>query len=90
MRKEKTKTYIDTLKERLKSSRVYKVHQSTGLALAEILDDEKHKSLYMKLAKEHDAQKLIELAKDVASRKGIQNKGAYFMRLLKNQNDGAK
>ncbi len=82
MRKSSGKSYIDVLKERKKTSRVYKIHQLTGLALAEILDDEKHKSLYMKLAKAHDSQKLIELAKDVASRKNIRNKGAYFMKLL--------
>lgn len=85
MKKQETKPYLEVLKERKKTSRVYKVHQSTGLALAEILDDEKHKSLYMKIAKERDAQELIELAKDVASRKGVKNKGAYFMRLLKNK-----
>jgi len=50
--------------------------------LAEILEDKKHKSLYMKLAKRHGAQKLIELAKDVASRKNVKNKGAYFMYML--------
>lgn len=83
MRKSSNKTYLDVLKARKKTSRVYKIHQSTGLALAEILDDEKHKSLYMKLAKEHGSQKLIELAKDVAARKNVKNKGAYFMRLLK-------
>jgi hypothetical protein len=83
MRKQKTKAYLEVLRERQKDSRIYKIHQSTGLALAEILQDEKHKSLYMKLAKEHDNQKLIELAKDVASRRNVANKGAYFMRLLK-------
>ncbi|MBI4033929.1 MAG: hypothetical protein HY378_00055 [Candidatus Brennerbacteria bacterium] len=82
MRKDKAKTYLETLKERQKESRVYRIHQATGLTLAEILEDEKHKSLYMKLAKVHDAQKLIELAKDVAARKNVRNKGAYFMRLL--------
>lgn len=82
MRKSSSKDYLGLLKERKKTSRVYTQHQSVGLALAEILDDETHKSLYMKLAKKHDTQTLIGLAKDVASRKNVKNKGAYFMRLL--------
>ena len=57
-------------------------HQSTGLMLAEILDDETHKSLYMKLAKENDVEMLMQLAKDVASRKNVKKKGAYFMKLF--------
>ena len=77
------KSYIDILRERQKTSRVYTPHQLTGLELAEILGDEEHKSLYMKLAKRHGSKKLIEIARDVADRKGVHNKGAYFMKLLK-------
>ncbi len=76
------KSYINLLKERRADSRVYFRHQSVGLELAETLGDERHKSLYMKLAKDYDAQALLELAKDVAARKNVQNKGAYFMKLL--------
>ena len=36
----------------------------------------------MKLAKSHDSDKLIKLAKDIAERKNVKNKGAYFMKLL--------
>lgn len=75
---------MDLLKERKADSRVYFRHQSVGLELAELLDDEKHKSLYMKLAKDYDSQVLLELAKDVAIRKNIEKKGAYFMKLLAN------
>lgn len=75
--------YLNLLKERKKNSRVYKSYQSTGLELAEILEDKNYKSLYIKLAKENDREMLIRLAKDVASRKGIKNKGAYFMKILK-------
>lgn len=82
MKKSPGKKYIDLLKERKSTSRVYVLHQSVGLVLAEILDDEKHKSLYMKLAKEYDAQTLMSLAKDVASRRNVKSKGAYFMRLF--------
>lgn len=74
--------YKELLKKRAKESKVYAPHQLTGLILAEILEDEQHKSLYIKLAKEYDADKLIKLAKSIAEKKDIKNKGAYFMRLL--------
>lgn len=77
-----SKKYFELLKERSKKSRVYKSHQMTGLMLAEILNDPSHKSLYMRLAKTYDAQKLLILAKGLADRTNIQNKGAYFMRML--------
>lgn len=76
------KTYFETLKERAKTSRVYRPYQMTGLTLAEILDDNEHKSLYMRLSKIYDNSELIRLAKTLAERKNIDNKGAYFMRLL--------
>ena len=74
--------YLAILKERAKTSRVYKKYQLTGLLIAQLLDDEKHKSLYIKLAKEHNQQKLLALAKDISERKNVENRGAYFMRVL--------
>jgi hypothetical protein len=74
--------YLELLKERSKKSRVYSPHQLTGLLIAEILSDNSHKALYMRLAKKHGADKLLKLAKDVADRKNVMNKGAYFMKLL--------
>lgn len=79
--------YLGVLKERKKTSKIYKEYQMAGLALAEILEDKSHKALYIKLAKEHDSQKLIALAKDIATRKQVKNKGAYFMSLIKNKNE---
>lgn len=79
--------YLEILKQRAKESKVYSEHQMTGLMLAEILEDEKHKSLYMRLAKKHDKDMLIKLAKDVADRKNIENKGAYFMKLLQKKKE---
>lgn len=76
------KDYFKLLKERSKTSRVYKPHQMTGLALAEILDDREHKSLYMRLSKIYDNHELIRLAKNLAERKNIENRGAYFMKVL--------
>jgi hypothetical protein len=76
------KEYLKTLKERAKTSRVYKKHQMTGLMISQMLNDNEHKSLYIKLAKEKDQDALISLAKDVSERNGIENKGAYFMAML--------
>ncbi len=80
--------YLKELKERGKASRVYREYQLAGLLVAEILDDEKHKSLYIKLAREHGTQKMLQLAKDVADRKRIKNKGAYFMKMLEIEKQG--
>lgn len=75
--------YLKTLKQRAKESRVYKKFQLVGLEIAEILGDEKHKTLYIKLAKEEkNPDSLLDLAKKVAERKNIKNKGAYFMKIV--------
>ena len=79
---DKGNDYIQTLKERAQKSRVYKSYQFVGLTISQILNDEKHKSLYIKLAKEHPGDHLLGIAKDVAERKKIKNKGGYFMRVL--------
>ena len=75
-------TYLKKLKQRGKESHVYRNYQLFGLEIAEMLQDERHKSLYIKLAKENGGEKLRRIAKDVADRKGIKNKGAYFMKVL--------
>ena len=75
--------YFGVWKERSKKSRVYKPHQLTRLSLAEILEDPDHKSLYMKLSKIYDNGELIRMAKTLADRNNIENKGAYFMKILK-------
>lgn len=79
--------YIETLKKRAKQSKVYSPHQMTGLLIAETLSDPAHKALYIKLAKNGNANELLSLAKDVADRDNIKNKGAYFMRLLHKKPD---
>lgn len=79
--------YMELLKQRAKESRVYSEHQMTGLMLSEILNDEKHKSLYMRLAKKHDKDMLLKIAKDVADRKNISNPGAYFMKMLQKKKE---
>lgn len=72
-------TYLKTLRERASKSRIYRKYQLTGLSLAKLLNDREHKALYMKLAKQHDADKLLVLARRIADKKDIKNKGAYFM-----------
>lgn len=76
------KDYLEILKERAKKSHVYRKYQMIGLMIAQLLNDEKHKSLYIKLAKKHNNEHLLSIAKDVAERKNIKNKGAYFMKVL--------
>ena len=77
------KEYLDLLSERAKTSRIYSAHQMTGLALAGLLEDAKHKALYMKLAKTYDQNELLQLAKSISESGKIFNKGAYFMKMLK-------
>jgi len=79
------KDYLKELKDRGKESRVYRKYQLTGLELAEILGDEKHKSLYIKIAKDNPNENLIGIAKEIAENKEIENKGAYFMSVLHNK-----
>lgn len=77
--------YLKLLKKRSKKSRVYKEYQLMGLEIARILGDEKHKSLYIKLVKEKDAESLIAAAKGIAEKMDIKNKGAYFMSIIKSR-----
>ncbi|MBI5220363.1 MAG: hypothetical protein HY978_00815 [Candidatus Liptonbacteria bacterium] len=77
-----TKTYLTKLRERSRESRVYREFQAVGLELAEILADDRHRALYIRLAKQYDGNLLRRLAREVAQRPGVQNRGAYFMRVL--------
>lgn len=82
MKISENKNYLETLKERAKTSHVYKKYQLIGLLIAQLLNDDKHKALYIKLAKNHNNDDLMRIAKDVSERKNIENKGAYFMKVL--------
>lgn len=77
--------YLATIKNRAKKSHIYRQFQETGLAIAELLNDQKHKALYIKLAKEYDQQTLLSIAKDVSQRTQIENKGGYFMKVLQSK-----
>lgn len=74
--------YLRELKKRKKETRAYTKHQVLGLEISRILGDEKHKSLFIKLAKEGDANELLETAKKIAEKSSISNKGAYFMKVI--------
>jgi hypothetical protein len=74
--------YLKMLRERASKSRIYSRHQMVGVQLAEILGDSAHKGLYIKLAKQHDVDKLLNLAKRIAGMKLVKNKGGYFMKVL--------
>lgn len=74
--------YLKKLRERAKKSHIRTKHQFVGMEIGRKLGDNKHKALYMKLAKEGNQAKLQWLAADVASRSGIKKKGAYFMKVL--------
>ena len=75
-------SYLELLAKRKARGRARTPHQLAGLALAFILDDEEHKSLYIKLAKEYDPHALMRLAKDIRDRRSVRNRGAYFMRMM--------
>ena len=69
MKTSENRNYLETLKERGKTSRVYKKYQLIGLLIAQLLNDDEHKSLYIKLAKKHHSDDLLRIAKEVAERK---------------------
>ncbi|MDO8470252.1 MAG: hypothetical protein Q7S84_04555 [bacterium] len=76
--------YLEALKRRTTKSRAYKRHQQVGAEIAELLHDQKHTSLYIKLAMQHDERELRAAAKRAAEDPNVRNPGAYFMRLLHN------
>lgn len=74
------KNYLAELKKRSEESHVHKEFQLIGLEIADILKDRKHKALYIKLAKAHKRpHELLTIAKDIAGKKDVKRKGAYFM-----------
>jgi hypothetical protein len=73
--------YLEEIRKRRKESKVYREFQLVGLEIADMLGDRAHKSLYIRLAKGGNKSLLLSVAKDVSERRGIKNKGAYFMRV---------
>jgi len=77
------KDYITTLKERGTKSHAYSKHQLVGLMIADLLDDREHKSFYMRLARSRNISSILSIARDVSERISVSQKGAYFMKILK-------
>ncbi len=77
-----SENYFGEIEERGKKSKVYKPYQLFGLQIAQLLDDNDHKSLYMRLAKKYDNNYLLTLAKTISENNNVKNKGAYFMSVL--------
>jgi len=75
-------SYLKNLKAKGDDSRVYHSHQFVGLEIAVLLHDLEHKSLYIKMAKLHNPDRLLSLAKSVMEKRDVKNPGAYFMRLV--------
>jgi len=73
--------YLDRIQERAKKSRIHSRHQMIGLMVAETLRDPSHKSLYIKMARDENGEKMLYIAKSIAENTRIKNKGAYFMRM---------
>jgi len=73
--------YLDKIKERAKKNRIHSRHQMIGLMVAETLGDNDHKSLYIKMAREENGEKMLYTAKSIAENPRVKNKGAYFMKV---------
>lgn len=74
--------YIEDLKVRAKKSRISRPFQYIGLEIAVALHDLEHKALYIKMSKEHDPSRLLQLAKEISERRDVKNPGAYFMKMV--------
>jgi hypothetical protein len=75
--------YLRELKKRSQESHVHKEFQLVGLEIADLLSDQAHKALYIKLAKQHPRpHDLLTIAKEVAGKNDVKRKGAYFMAIV--------
>jgi hypothetical protein len=75
--------YFSLLNQRAKQSHAYRAFQTTGTDVADILGDQKHIALYIKIAKTVNAQVLLQTAKLIMQNNNVRNPGAYFMRIAK-------
>lgn len=78
---------MEELGKRAQKSRVHKPYQLMGLEIAALLNDVKHRALYIKLAKKFGGDKLLPLVKNIAENKNVRNKGGYFMKVLYSNGD---
>ncbi len=82
--------YLQEIRKRAGKSRIYRKYQLIGLEIAKTLEDEKHKVLYIKLAKQGNCDLLLRTAKEIAERSAVRNKGAYFMSVIYASGNNAK
>ena len=74
---------MSRLKDRGAKAHVTERFQLIGLEVATALKDFAHRALYIKYAKELGSDRVLALAKDVASRRDVKNPAAYFMKMIK-------
>ncbi len=77
--------YLKTLQERAAKRNITQEFQLIGLEIAVVLHDLEHKSIYIKYAKAYGSDKMLALAKDIASRRGVENPAGYFMTVVSNE-----
>jgi hypothetical protein len=78
--------YLDRIRERAKKSRIHSRHQMIGLMVADTLEDQAHKALYIKMARDENGEKMLYMAKSIAENSKVKNKGAYFMKVWRLEN----
>jgi hypothetical protein len=83
------KDLIDENKSPERNKYVSREYQDYGYRLAMELSDEKHKALYIKLAKEAD-RAILEQARRFVIDSNADNKGALFMWKMKELKDKKK
>ncbi len=81
------KQLIDERESGERNKYVTREYQDFGYRLAMELGDEKHKALYIKLAKETD-RAILEKCRSFVMDSNANNKGALFMWKLKELKDG--
>lgn len=74
---------IGKLERKKESHRISQEFQDFGVRLAELLGDNSHKSLYIKLAKEKPRKALEDALSYVSDYSSARNKGRLFMWRLK-------
>ena len=80
---------IDEVKHKDRPKNIAHEFQMYGVFLAESLDDTKHYSLYIKLAKDIERKILEEALNYTKGYYGAKNKARVFMWRLKQLRDGA-
>lgn len=83
------KQLFDEKKDPEKNKYISREYQDFGYRLAMDLGDEKHKALYIKLAKEVD-RAILEKCRSFVMDSNADNKGALFMWKMKELKDESK